>query len=288
MIEELLDAIRRRDERRIEELRSHWERIGDEVRAGEANELSATPEEQAALAIWLSTPPDRHLPDTGLPASLAPEVRVLGHRHAAQIESLFEILAAGDGGAVAERVGRALREAGYRIARDWVDVLTPPVLLRAGAAAARLRRGEWEVRARVVGGYAESVTGVLSQLPGDPLEATIEVRPLPEGFVLMRPDGRLLTLEAMTTGMRDWSGLPADDCAPLATAITFALPACPECLPGLEFRTSIEACRLRSLLASEFRRLDGERISRATGGTGNPRNVAESGTEPMSWWREGQ
>lgn len=246
MLDALLEAIRRKNEARLEELRSSWADMRDAVMQGGEEQLQMTPAERAAMSIWLSTPPERHRADTAIVQPVPTAVRESGHRHQEQIRSMFRMLGHPE---LLDSVRGHLEDGDYSRLTDWLGVadLDWAELLR------RVASFDWETRVALVGGYAASISGMLARIPGDPLEASLQVIANDDSFVLLRPDHMVIPLDSTARSMASWGGVSAPDCAVLAVAVTFALPACPAVLPNVEFTIGPDACRFRSLLAQELR-----------------------------------
>lgn len=252
-LRELVDAITDRDPERLAALRQEWHRIGELVQ-GEAgdrlDEQVTDPALRTALALWLSTPPDRHEDDTGIPAAVDDEVRAAGWSHRPQIDSLFATLSMSPE-KLARRVREALAKARYPHADEW---------LAAGHAYldAGLRRDVQQLtaeeRARVVGGYAAAIGGLLVREPGDPHDASLPVQPLDGRLVLVAHDSTPIELDVTGRAIFDWSGIDQDLAQHLGHAMSFVLPVASECLPNLAFEVDRSGCRLRSLLVDALAR----------------------------------
>jgi DNA-directed RNA polymerase specialized sigma24 family protein len=254
LFDELVTAIKGRNEERVESLREHWDKIGAfvEVHPDLPKRIRLSDEDAAVLILWLSTPPAlRPIPWTELPD---PKLKVDREN---RVELIRHLWSAWQTGRILGQLEKAL--ASFRHRSEWMRLARPcfenPQMPNTAGAE------ECDSCLRAVLGYSALIAQrLLAQRNRD--DVWLQFDCWGDKLVLFAPDESRLPGDALAEAISFSSGINGPAAHWLADAVSLSLPAHREVLPDIKVTLERDAYRLRAVPDDHFKRHLDERLQR--------------------------
>jgi hypothetical protein len=234
----LVEALKAGDKETAHALRKHWELIVEYVQEHD-EETGLPPDKQAALILWLSTPPDR-APTQGPPSF----VRQEREGRVAAADQLWHSWAAD--GQILRELDTVLSGAAYGRRQEWLE--NARLCFERGRMEGLVtgRAAETQTRLDVLAGYGAALERLLLDERTDFAKARVEVFGCAKPPTLAIPERRAISTEELGKAIASRSRVAPRDAEHLARAISLSLPAHGDVLPTFTAEVGRSRCTLLS------------------------------------------